>query len=151
MGLPHFCYYFTAGSIQKFFWVHQDSKRFSNEIIKQQHCLLTTANIWSFYLLSRFYGKSYSCQWRTTQNKYPKAAEQEETREKKSQFILPMSYLKAKCFHFPLWVASKWNLEMLFIVILFSAFTTKLVWQNCYNYLTFCGKLLQRNFRAVLK
>lgn len=49
-GLPHFCYYFTTWSIQKFFWVRHDSKCFSNEIIKQQHCFLTTANIWSLYL-----------------------------------------------------------------------------------------------------
>lgn len=78
---------------------HHDSKWFSNEIAKQQHCLLTTANVWTLYLVSRFYGKSYSCQWRTTQNKYPKASE-------------------AKCFHFPLWGISNGNLEVLVFIVL---------------------------------
>lgn len=32
---------------------------------------------------------------------------QEKAREGKLQFILPMSYVKAKCFHFPPWGASK--------------------------------------------
>lgn len=63
------------GQSHRFFCGHHDSKWFSNEIVKQQHCLLTTANVWTLYLVSRFYGKSYSCQWRTTQNKYPKASE----------------------------------------------------------------------------
>lgn len=49
------------------FYGPHDSKWFSNKIFKQQHCLLTIANVWTLYLVSRFYGKSYSCQWRSTQ------------------------------------------------------------------------------------
>lgn len=56
--LPQFHYNFTVQSVL----AHHDSKWFSNEIIKQQHCLFTTANIWYLHLLSRFYGKSYSFQ-----------------------------------------------------------------------------------------
>lgn len=69
------------------FYGHHDSKWFFNEIFKQQHCLLTTANIWTLYLVSRFYGKSYSCQWRTTQNKYLKASEARENEKNHSLFF----------------------------------------------------------------
>lgn len=68
-GLPHYRVNKTK------FGVHHDSKWFSNEIIKQQHCLSTMAKIWSSHLLSRLYGKCHSHQWRTTQNKYPRTAE----------------------------------------------------------------------------
>lgn len=59
------------GSVQKV------SESILTVAVQQQQYLLRTL-LQIFAICTSFLGKSYSCQWRTTQKKYPKAAEARE-------------------------------------------------------------------------
>lgn len=62
------------GQSHRFFCGHHDSKWFSNEIVKQQHCLLTTARL-NFVLSFQILWQILFMSVKTTQNIYPKASE----------------------------------------------------------------------------